>query len=436
MARTFAIAVVLSGAAAAACGSPGKAGPDAPGGSAIDAPNFEGDAPPGQTAPHPFGTHGGYVTAGVIFPSNHSQAELDAATADDYDTWKATYLVAGCNPGEYRVKSTPSTSAYDVSEGHGYGMLIAAIMEGHDPDAHKIFDGLYHFYDKHRSQNDSNLMAWAQDQACAPVDGADSATDGDLDVAYALLLADRQWGSSGAIDYHAAALKIIASILASDIHPTGSILVGDWAGSGDSHYTGTRPSDFMIDHFRAFGAASGVARWHDVVEHTHAVVQYLQHNSALATGLLPDFAVNAAGANPMPTPAPSGWLESANDGRYGYNSCRVPWHLATDYLMYGEPRAQAEVRTINAWIRGKTGDDPGKIVDGYALDGTAKGGGASNAFAAPFAVAAMVEPASGSNQPWLDASWDEVANQGPGDYFSDTLRLLGMIVMSGNWWKP
>ena len=42
-------------------------------------------------------------------------------------------------------------------------------------------------------------MAWAQNQSCQNVSGPDSATDGDLDIAYALLLADRQWAINGAI---------------------------------------------------------------------------------------------------------------------------------------------------------------------------------------------------------------------------------------------
>src|SRR5262245_44351124 len=80
---------------------------------AIDA---GGDA--ALAGPHQFGTHGGYVTTGVIFPANHSQAELDAATAAYYDAWKATYLVPGCAAGQYRILSTPATTAYTVSEGH------------------------------------------------------------------------------------------------------------------------------------------------------------------------------------------------------------------------------------------------------------------------------------------------------------------------------
>jgi endoglucanase len=427
--RLVRIAIGVAFVTAAAChGS--HALPD--GANAADGAGDGANADAPLVGPHPFGSHGGYTTVGVIFPSNHSQAALDAATAAFYDAWKAKYLVAGCAAGQYRIKTTPATAVFTVSEGHGYGMLIAAIMFGHDPDAHAIFDGLYRYYDGHRSQNDSGLMAWAQDAACANTMGADSATDGDLDIAYALLLADRQWGSAGAIDYAAAARRIVTSILASDVHPAGSILVGDWAGAADSHYTGTRPSDFMTSHFRRF--AQIAPRASVVVKHTYALVDYLQTHASTTTGLLPDFVVNATGA--APAPAPANWLEGADDPNYAYNACRVPWRIATDYLMTGEPRARVAVRRIDSWIRTKTADNPAKIVDGYKLDGTATGTTAELAFVAPFAVGAMIEPATGTNQAWLNGLWDAMAARATNEYYGDSLKLLAMIVASGNWWLP
>ena len=403
------------------CGSSSSAtGDDAPG---PDAGSTAGHA-------HPFGTHGGYTPTGVIFPSTHAPAELDAATVAYYATWKATYLVPGCAPGQLRVKTAPATDAFTVSEGHGYGMLITAIMDGADPDAQTELDGLYAYYDAHRSDHDSGLMAWAQNEACANVEGADSATDGDMDIAYALDLADRQWGSTGAVDYASAAARITASILASDVHPASSILVGDWANDpSNAHYTGTRPSDFMTSHFRRFGGKGA-----EVVEHTYALVAYLQEHSAPTTGLLPDFVIDATGATP--TPAPANWLEGADDGHYSYNACRVPWRIGADYLMAGEPRAQSAVRTINAWIRGETHDDPSKIVDGYTLTGTKIGASAELSFTAPLMVGAMIEPASGTNQAWLDALWDQVDAAPIGEYYGDSLKMLAMITASGNWFVP
>jgi endoglucanase len=387
--------------------------------------------PDGSVLGHPYGAHGGYTTSGVLFPTG-TQAELDAAAAAFYDTWKSRYLKSACAAGQFLVVSSPATSQWTVSEGHGYGMIFAVVMAGHDPDARELFDGLYAYVADHRDPN--GLMAWAQNKQCRNVDGVDSATDGDLDIAYALLLADRQWGSRGAIDYLGEAKKFIAAILAWDIHPKNSILVGDWVDASDSHYAGTRPSDFMPGHFKAFVRASGVSRWNDVVDKTYAVASYLQDHSAPDTGLLPDFAIGAPSATP--SPAPADWLEGTDDGHYAWNACRTPWRLATDYLLSGDTRSQAVVRKMTVWARVKTGNDPKRIRDGYDLGGKELGSGLEFAFLAPFGVAAMVEAQTGSNQAWLDAIWKELLAGASADYFGDSIKLMALLTMSGNWWAP
>jgi endo-1,4-beta-D-glucanase Y len=390
-------------------------------------------------AGRPFGTHGGYHTPGVIFPSNHSQAELDDATASYYDAWKSRYIEPACVSGQFRISTGGGTGGgndtYTVSEGHGYAMVVTAMMFGHDPAAQTTFDGLFRYFDSHHSSTNGALMAWAQNEDCENVEGPDSATDGDLDVAYALLLADRQWGSAGAIHYKAEALKVIAGILESDIQPANTLLVGDWVSPSDEHYNGTRPSDFMISHFKSFGAASGVARWSQVVDKTYALTAYIQGHQASATGLLPGFLVDANTATPAP--APANWLENPSDGRYDYNACRVPFRLATDFLMSGDTRSQVAVQKINAWIRGAAGGDPGNIKDGYQLNGNATGSGPDLCFVSPFAVSAMVESAGGgSNQTWLNDLWDEIDGRGLQGYYGDSVKMLCMLVLSGNWFVP
>jgi len=57
-------------------------------------------------------------------------------------------------------------------------------------------------------------------------EGADSATDGDLDIAYALLLADNQWGSSGSVDYKAEALAVLSDILDKEVNRIDWNLLG------------------------------------------------------------------------------------------------------------------------------------------------------------------------------------------------------------------
>jgi hypothetical protein len=132
-------------------------------------------------------------------------------------------------------------------------------------------------------------------------------------------------------------------------------------------------------------------------------------------------------------PAAPNAVEDEHDGDYDYGSCQSPWRLATHYLVTGDVRAKTALSKINAWIRGKTGNDPTKIVDGYKLNGTAYGEGASYAFEAPIGVAAMIDSA---NQSWLDSIWNHMKTGRTEGFAEDTTKMLAMIVMSGNWWEP
>jgi hypothetical protein len=110
----------------------------------------------------------------------------------------------------------------------------------------------------------------------------------------------------------------------------------------------------------------------------------------------------------------------------------VPWRIATDYLVSGDARAKAAIQKMNAWIMGETNHDPANILDGYTLAGGKGAGqsGPSSAFSSPFGVAAML----GTDQAWLDAIWSSrQINEG---YYSDSITMLCMIVMSGNWCAP
>lgn len=95
-----------------------------------------------------------------------------------------------------------------VSEGQGFGMVIVALMAGHDPNAQTLFDGLWYFARKYPSGINNRLMTWKVQNGAA-VGGNNNAFDGDIDIAYGLLLAHEQWGSSGAVNYQAEAKLVI-----------------------------------------------------------------------------------------------------------------------------------------------------------------------------------------------------------------------------------
>jgi endoglucanase len=381
---------------------------------------------------HPFGSHPTAYTAGAIQPAG-GQSALDQATRTFYDAWKAEYLLQTCGVGRYVVAARTEPGNLTVSEAHGYGMIVAALMAGHDPDAQAIFDGMYAYFREHPTLTHDHLMAFYQRSSCADAQGTDSASDGDLDIAFALLLADRQWGSCGAVDYAAAAQAVLADIVDGDLDASGRyVLLGDWVSPSDpGYYDATRSSDFLTGHFRTFATTTGNATWTAVRDRTYQIVAALQAQHP-ATGLLPDFVVDPLGT---PDPAPPGFLEGSTDGAYSFNACRDPWRLATDWLVSGDARAKTAVTPINAWIRTTTGNDPSQIGSGYALDGTPIPGTAEPhlAFVAPFAVGAMVDA---TNQAWLNALWTQIVAAPIDDYYGDTLKLLAMLVLSNNWWAP
>jgi endo-1,4-beta-D-glucanase Y len=389
-----------------------------------------------------FGAHPMKYPAGSIRPTG-DQAVLDDVVRCQYDKWKAAYLKQDC--GGYYVLTNGGAGAgaetfVTVSEGHGYGMIIAALMAGTEPKAQEIFDGMYAVKLQFPSTVDKDLMSWGIDKGCGRVKDGDAATDGDEDMAFALLLADKQWGSAGKVNYLAEAKKLITAIGRSEINGMTKLpLLGDWATPDDvTYYWITRPSDFMVDHYRAYGKATDSTVWNDSISAIYKLIDFTQANLSPKTGLIPDFIRDTN--TPMPTVVP---VSFANDVRFlgedlktdfDYNSCRVPWHLGTDYLVTGDAAVKARVAKMNAFIRQRTGEDPDKIVDGYSLAGEpwAKAG-PHDCFTAGFGVAGLVDA---SNQKWVDGIWAHLADAQVEDYYGDTIRLISMIVMSGNWWTP
>jgi endo-1,4-beta-D-glucanase Y len=390
-----------------------------------------------QAPQRPFPFHTLYI-AGSIKPTNYTQAQLDDSTTFFYDQWKSMYLKNGCTASHnYIWFGDNPDNVICVSEGQGYGMLITAYMAGYDASAKSYFDGLYNYYKAHPSVNNASLMAWSQVTGCIddPSGGDDGATDGDLDIAYALLLADKQWGSSGAINYLTEAISIINAIKQDDINPSiWTTKLGDWASPSDSMYYDTRPSDFTLNHFSAFQSATNDNAWDSVRNKCYSLIDQMQTNFSSSTGLLPDFIQYC---NTSPIPAVANYLETEYDGDYSYNACRTPWRISLDYLLSGENLAKVAVDKINAWIRTKTNNDPTQIKSGYLLNGNdiPDNDYSSAAFIAPLTVSAMV---SSTNQAWLNAAYSHLlAQQLPsGGYYENTLKMLALIAISGNWWAP
>ncbi len=476
----------------------------------------------GQAPARPFPQHVP-LPEGVIKPSSWTQEQIDRQVEAYYRFWKARYLrqVKGSDPAQkfvfysidYRapaeltIKGKNDAFAVSTSEGHGYGMVIAALMAGYDPEAKDDFDALFRFCKAHPSSYDRRLMSWQQYVTHPGLHGkmltaasgrpetarawrewvegiaaegigrlADTgsyyhsdATDGDMDIAYALLLADNQWGSGGAIDYRREALGVLHSLLDRNVDRASMTLkLGDWvaADDGNSEIYGkaVRTSDFMPSHLRAFAACDPANRdtWSSIRERIVRICLENFERTSPETGLLPDFLVRTDDGRYEP--APPFFLESRHDGDYSFNACRTPWRLSLDCILSGDASLKPMLDRTNEWIKQDSGMNvrrrpgaPGyRCVSGQGYYvGTRNGKritdpalGDELCFSAPFAVSAMIDP---SHQAWLDRLWEAIAVnpetdlRNPGyfnpanpqsDYYGHTIAMQVLLAVSGNFWLP
>jgi hypothetical protein len=393
----------------------------------------DGAARPAAPAPRsPFPTH---VTYQVGVMPSVTRSAADAAVEKQYTSWKSSYLVHGCASDEYYVSTKGDDDAPNngtVSEAQGYGMNIVPLMAGYDTAAQTEFNGLWQLVEDHEDAD--GLMEWQLDgKTCKYTDSGtpDGATDGDLDVGYGLVLADKQWGG-----YSADALKWLASFYAHDVAPDGHLKAED-----DGPNTDTRPSDSMLDHLRAFAAYDPAHDWAKVISRQQALFTEFTGAYSGNAGLLADFVVNANGTSPKP--AAADYQEDQPDNIVGYNSLRVPWHLGTDALENGPTTAAVAYGLAtkeSACLATASGGKPASVHPHVNLNCTWRntdGDGNTDTQAEEAGDAAGPAAMAAGNQSFTDAIWKQLASNPFGDgYYGETIKMLVYIVMAGDYWNP
>lgn len=372
-------------------------------------------------------------------------SQLSDETKSYYDNWKAKYVVR--NPyaknetqyyvfyGEETFEQAGSTVPVTVSEAHGYGMLITASMAEYDSEAKEIFDGMYRYYKAYPSSIGKNLMAWQQsDNGSALVcsEGSDSATDGDMDIAYALLMADKIWGSDGEINYLESAIAVINDIMKYEVNQEDWILrLGDWTyqvSESDPYYSATRGSDFIVQYMPVFAQVTGDDRWLTLYNSTYDIINNIVDE--YQTGIIPDFFIKDSTGKFVP--APPNFLESENDGNCYYNSCRAPWRIGMDYLINGNTDALEFSKTISSFTEQAANYNPWNVMAGYTPDGKAISDWNDLCFTSPLIIAAS----AANDRNWHDTLRNMCLNYGDDVYFGETITMLCLIIDDGCWIVP
>jgi len=325
-----------------------------------------------------------------------------------YDRWKELFLVE-CNDG-YRV--TCESQDETRVEAIGFGMLLTAYFGDKDE-----FDGLFRFYKSKQTTNANNMMAW--NVSCDGINDPGSATDGDIDVAFALIVAYNQWGG----DYLEEAKDVIQVIKNSVVTTCDSLLILAPGYSKESDigpmWGGCDLTDIQYytpAFFRIFAEVSGDNDWNKLADDTYTILNAAAHPE---TGLVPDWQ-SVSGT-------PGGNTDRISYFRY--DACRVPWRIALDYLWNGNTLAKEWCTKVSDWANDI---GPANIKDGYNLDGTENSQGYHNsAFVGGFAVAAMC-----NSQEVADAFGTEMDRLDDTHWFTLSTRSLYLLPITGNFWKP
>jgi endoglucanase len=337
---------------------------------------------------------GGAATCTTAAVSSTAAAQLSAA----YQSWKTTFIKE-CPTNNSAVVLKDGSSV--VSEGIGYGMLLA-VANNDQP----LFDKLWKFYSDHLDLQ--GLMNWAMDACAVPGNNnANSATDGDLDAAMALVQADAAWGG-----YITTAKTLIGKIKTSetDSCPNGLNVLrpGDkFGGCSDPNNLGkVNPSYFAPAYYRVFALVdtANAAFWTKLAADSYTLLAQYQ---AAMSGLVPEWGFFDGTIN-------------GGDKTYSYNACRTPWRIAVDYLWFCTPEARTFLQGISGYVDAHGG------VASVPFD-------KNSAFLGAFALSAMPLGQTKLDAyvaSWLGAPVDDTP------YFQATLRRLYLHAAAGQFRLP
>jgi endoglucanase len=354
------------------------------------------------------------------FPANKSYnhglmaaGRSDKDASENYDIWKKNFLES-CGANKFRVKF--DVKSQTVSEGVAYGMLLSAYK------ADKVtFDGLWNYYKENRNGN--GAMNW-KINGCSGAIGQNGATDAELDAAMALIVADYQWKSTGAVNYKSDAQTLIKVIKEKEIE-SGSLVLkpGDMFGGSNL----TNASYFAPGYYRVYGAFTNDRKyWDDVASKSYVIINDNLKKNGAKGGLVSDWCK----ANGEHSNDASGYHKQGKT--YFYDAARTPWRIATDYVWYGKAEAKDYAKKCSDFVRVDLKGTK-NIKDGYDQNGTVTGEYHNPTFVGGFACAAM----AGDNQSHLNDSYADLKSLNePDSYFNQTLKTLYLFLLSGNFYIP
>lgn len=316
------------------------------------------------------------------------------------------------------------------SEGMSYGMMIAVQM-----DMQTQFDRLWRFAERFM-QFPANSGAWSlyfrwqgrvntQNPNNWGVNYGDQtgpAPDGEEYFAAALYLADRRWGSNGAINYEAEADALTSAMLHNQRQGSRTAVINEGANMVVFYPNGNSanfsdPSYHLpafYDLFALDGPPGDAQRWRELAEESR---RFFVRSAHPQTGLHPDY------ANFDGTP-------NGGSPRFQYDAWRVVMNMGVDYAWFSrDDRMRQQTEKYHAFFGSRLdGDDVENQL--YDLDGSNGADGGSTALTATLAAGALASQAD-NRERFVENLWNIGQQQGFYRYYQETVYLLGLLATAG-----
>lgn len=305
----------------------------------------------------------------IIFSKNEMLLNM-------WNSYKKTNIEAETDRTVDRQQDNISTS-----EGESYTMLRSVWMDDQD-----TFDKTFNWAQKNLQRPDK-LFSWrygpladGQYGIQKDIGGQNTATDGDSDIALALLMAYSRWNEP---KYLEQAKPIINSIWTKEVVAIDGkpVLVANDLERNSKDKVIVNPSYFSPYAYRIFAKVDKKHDWNGVVDSSYKIlndVSTANLGSEKASGLSPDWiSINRTTGEYMP---PGNNLTT----NFSYDAMRVAWRVALDWTWYKDPRSKEVLSNFSVlkdeWNKnGKiaaTYSHGGKVIQDYespAMYGTTIG---------------------------------------------------------------
>ena len=240
-----------------------------------------------------------------------------------------------------------------TSEGQSYAMLRAVWANDQD-----IFDTVWEWTRKNLRRDDG-LFAWKYKNQ---VLDWNAATDADVDIALALLLASRKFSDE---TYASEAIKIMNSIWENEVVKVDSscyLTAGNWAPK--ERYPTIHVAYLAPYAYETFASVDTAHPWEKLVESSYKILDWIYFEQELS--LPPEIIYLNKKDNTFYLKRPN----HKDRPVFSYDAFPIFWRVAVDYRWYGRKQEKLRTRMLeffqSEWKKKR------KFLDTYTCDGVSR----------------------------------------------------------------